>query len=209
MLDADGNKPVGKSGQRNRKAEQQSGKTGQRSRKSAQKQSSKPDQLLDAHEQVGTPIASSESFSTSSARTDPDQVDSIASAEQMEDAQELVSAPTITSSESCSTDSTYTNADQVDCVTLAAETVPVSFQSLAKAYEDYARKSFEQTRFLFEKLASVRSLDKALELQTDFVRHACDMFISDSQKICGLHRGLAKQRLASLEGFVAKMAPSR
>jgi len=164
MLDADGNKPVGKSGQRNRKAEQQSGKTGQRSRKSAQKQSSKPDQLLDAHEQVGTPIASSESFSTSSARTDPDQVDSIASAEQMEDAQELVSAPTITSSEGCSTGSTYTNTGQVDSVTPAAETVPVSFQSLAKAYEDYARKSFEQTRFLFEKLASVRSLDKAKPL---------------------------------------------
>jgi hypothetical protein len=202
MLDADENKPVGKSGQRNRKAEQQSGKTGQRSRKSAQKQSSKPDQLLDAHEQVGTPIASS-------ARTDADQVDSIASSEQMEDAQELVSAPTITSSESCSTESTYANAEEVDSVTPSAETVPVSFQSLAKAYEDYARKSFEQTRFLFEKLASVRSLDKALELQTDFVRHACDMFISDSQKICGLHRGLAKQRLASLEGFVAKMAPSR
>ena len=207
MLDADENKPVGKSGQRNRKAEQQSGKTGQRS-KSAQKQSSRPDQLLDAHEQVSAPITSSESFS-SSARANADQVDSIASAEQLEDAQELVSAPTITSSESCSNDSTYTNTDQVDSVTPAAETVPVSFQSLAKAYEDYTRKSFEQTRFLFEELANVRSLDKALELQTDFVRHACDMFITDSQKIRGLHRGLAKQRLASLEGFVAKMAPSR
>jgi hypothetical protein len=165
--------------------------------------------LLDSHEQVSAPIASSESFSTSNARTDADQVDSIASAEQIEDAQELVSAPTITSSESCSTDSTYTNTDQADSVTPAAETVPVSFQSLAKAYEDYARKSFEQTRFLFEKLASVRSLDKALELQTDFVRHACDMFISDSQKIRGLHMGLAKQRLAYLEGFAAKMALSR
>ena len=203
MLDADENKPVGKSGQRNRKAEQQGEKTGQRSRNSAQKQSSKLDQLLDAHEQVSAPIASSESFSTGSARTDADQVESVAP-----DAQEQVSPPMITSSESCSTDSTHTNTDHIDSVAPAALTVAVSFQSLAKAYEDYTRKSFEQARLLFEKLASVRSLDKALELQTDFVRHACDMFISDSQKIRDLHRGLAKQRLAYLEGLVAKMAPS-
>lgn len=217
MLSADDNKPVGKSGQRNRKTEQQSGKTGQRSRKSAQKQNPKPDQLEVAQEQVteqvaeqlkeqvSAPFTASESYSTDNTLAHTDQAGSVASAEQLQDAEQQVSA-TLTSSVSNSIDSTHADACQIDSVA-SAQTVPVSFQSIAKAYEDYTRKSFEQARFLFEKLARVRSLDKALELQTDFVKHACETFIADSQKIRDLHRGLARQRLAYLEGVVAKMAP--
>ena len=251
MLGADDNKPVGKSGQRNRKTD---GKAGQRNRKSAQKQT-KPDQLQDAQEQVqeqlpeqvSASIASSESSSTDSTLTSIDQMGSVVSAEQSPEAQ---SAP-IVLSESDPTDGTLTNADQVGLVVSAEqspeaqeqvstaqvstpqlsaptvsgkiaptdsahastdqvappETVLGSFQSLANAYGDYTRKSFEQARTLVEKLAGVRSLDKAVELQTDFVKLACETFMTDSQKIRDLHRGLARQRWAYLERFVAKMAP--
>ena len=245
MLSADDDKPVGKSGQRNRKTEQ-SGKTGQRSRKSAQKQSTKPAQLdgaqepvaqellvqQQANEQASTPIASSESdaqvsapvmstesYSIESALTDTDQFGSVASAEQLQVAQEQVkeqvkeevSAPLIFR-ESSPASGTRANTDQVGSVVsvgsvASSTTVPISFHSLAKAYEDYARKSLEQTRVLFEKLVHARSLDKALELQTDFVKRACETFMTDSQKILDLHQGLAKQRFAYLEGVAAMMAP--
>jgi hypothetical protein len=265
MLSADDDKPVGKSGQRNRKTEQ-SGKTGQRSRKSAQKQSTKPAQLdsaqeqsakeqsaqmpvaqepvaqepvaqelvvqQQANEQASTPIASSESdaqvsapvtstesYSIESALTDTDQVGSVASADQLRVAQEQVkeqvkdevSAPLVLR-ESSPASGTRANTDQVGSVVsvgsvASSPVVPVSFQSLAKAYEDYARKSLDQARVLFEKLAHVRSLDKALELQTDFVKHACETFMTDSQKILDLHQGLARQRFSYLEGIVAMMAP--
>ena len=250
MLSADDDKPVGKSGQRNRKTEQ-SGKTGQRSRKSAQKQSTKPAQLdgaqepvaqepvaqellvqQQANEQASTPIASSESdaqvsapvmstesYSIESALTDTDQFGSVASAEQLQVAQEQVkeqvkeevSAPLILRESSPAT-GTRANTDQGGSVVsvgsvASSTTVPISFHSLAKAYEDYARKSLEQTRVLFEKLVHARSLDKALELQTDFVKRACETFMTDSQKILDLHQGLARQRFAYLEGVVAMMAP--
>ena len=255
MLSADDDKPVGKSGQRNRKTEQ-SGKTGQRSRKSAQKQSTKPAQLdgaqeqsakepvaqepvaqelvvqQQANEQASTPIASSESdaqvsapvmstesYSIESALTDTDQFGSVASAEQLQVAQEQVkeqvkeevSAPLIFR-ESSPASGTRANTDQVGSVVsvgsvASSTTVPISFHSLAKAYEDYARKSLEQTRVLFEKLVHARSLDKALELQTDFVKGACETFMTDSQKILDLHQGLARQRFAYLEGVAAMMAP--
>ena len=69
------------------------------------------------------------------------------------------------------------------------------------AYGDYTRKSFEQTKSFVEKLAGVRSLDQAIEIQTEFAKQAYETFVTDAQKIRELYSGLAKQ---TFEGAVAK-----
>jgi hypothetical protein len=84
------------------------------------------------------------------------------------------------------------------------EPVPVSFQTLANAYGDYTRKSLEETQCFVEKLRGVRSLDKVMEVQTDFARQAYDTFVAESQRIRGLHRELARQTFKPLEELVAK-----
>src|SRR6266404_7059368 len=81
---------------------------------------------------------------------------------------------------------------------------PVSFQTIANAYGDYTRKSLEETQSFVEKLRGVRSLDKVMEVQTDFAKQACDTFVAESQRIRMLHRELAKQALKPLEELVAK-----
>jgi hypothetical protein len=88
----------------------------------------------------------------------------------------------------------------------SAETAPVNFQTVANAYGDFSRKSLEQTRSFFEKLAAVRSLDKALELQTEFAREAYETFVAESRRIGELHGQLAAQRLKRLEGLMARMS---
>ena len=88
----------------------------------------------------------------------------------------------------------------------SAETVPVNFQTVANAYGDFSRKSLEQTRCFFEKLAGVRSLDKAFELQTEFARQAYETFVAESRRIGELHGQLAAQRLKRLEGLMTRMA---
>ena len=75
---------------------------------------------------------------------------------------------------------------------------PVSLQTIANAYGDYTRKSFEQTRSFFDKLTGVRSLDKVVEIQTEFAKQACETFVAEAQKIRDLHRELARQRLERL-----------
>jgi Phasin protein len=89
-----------------------------------------------------------------------------------------------------------------------AQTSVASFRTVVNAYGDYANKSFEQTASFFEKLAGVRSLAKAVELQTQFARQVFETFVADSQRIRELHRELAKQRLGQLEGFLAKTTES-
>jgi len=46
------------------------------------------------------------------------------------------------------------------------------FHAIATAYIDYTKKSFEDTRSFVEKLSGVKSVDKAIELQTEFAKSA-------------------------------------
>jgi hypothetical protein len=88
---------------------------------------------------------------------------------------------------------------------VSAGTVPVSLQTIANAYGDYTRKSFEQTKSFFDKLTGVRSLDKAVEVQTEFAKQAYETFFAESRRIRELHNELAMQPLKRLEGFVARV----
>jgi len=86
-----------------------------------------------------------------------------------------------------------------------ADNFPISIQTIANAYGDYTKKSIQETRSFVEKLMGVRSLDKAIEIQTEFARQAYETFVAESQKICELYGELAKQIFKPLEGFVAKV----
>lgn len=85
-----------------------------------------------------------------------------------------------------------------------ADAAAVSLQTIATAYGDYTKKSLEEVRTFVEKLTGARSLNKAIEIQSEFAKQAFQTFVSDSQKIYGLYGELAKQTLKPLEGLVAK-----
>ncbi|MGA7994548.1 MAG: phasin family protein [Bradyrhizobium sp.] len=86
----------------------------------------------------------------------------------------------------------------------AAAAAPVNLQTIANAYGDYTRRSLEETRSFVEKLRNAKSIDKAVEVQTEFAHHAFEMFVAESRKIYGLHKELAKQALKPLEGLMNK-----
>src|SRR3982074_3462070 len=85
------------------------------------------------------------------------------------------------------------------------ENFPISIQTIANAYGDYTKRSIQETRSFVEKLMGVRSLDQAIEIQTEFARQAYGSFVAESQKIGGLFSELAKQTFKPWEGFVAKV----
>jgi phasin family protein len=81
-------------------------------------------------------------------------------------------------------------------------------QAIATAYGDYTKRSFEDSRAFVEKLTGAKSLDKALEMQTEYAKSAYETFVADSQKIAGLYTDLAKQTFKPLEGLAAKFTPT-
>jgi phasin protein len=185
------NKPNGKPGQRSRKADP-------RSQKPDQQQSPKLDQR-DAKEQISATVAS----------TDASTIGAVASADVPSTA--AVAPADIPSIEAVAP----ADAPPIGAVALAdassiaavapADNFPISIQTIANAYGDYTKKSFQETRSFVEKLTGVRSLDKAIEIQTEFARQAYETFVAESLKICELYGELAKQIFKPLEGFAAKM----
>jgi len=85
-----------------------------------------------------------------------------------------------------------------------AEPAPVSLQTIANAYRDYTRKSLEEFGSFVEQLSSVRSIDKAMMVQSEFVKRAYENSVAESQKICELHNRLAKQTLDPFKGLTGK-----
>ena len=85
-----------------------------------------------------------------------------------------------------------------------AESAPVNLQTLANAYRDYTRKSIEDFGSFVEQLSGARSLDKAMTLQTEFVKRAYETSVAESQKICELHNRLAKQTLDPFKALTGK-----
>jgi hypothetical protein len=98
--------------------------------------------------------------------------------------------------------------EHLDSVVASATTVQNGVQAIAVAYGDYAKKSFEDTKSFVEKLSGVKSLDKALEVQTEYMKSAYEAFVAESQKIAGLYADLAKQTMKPLESAVAKFTPA-
>lgn len=98
--------------------------------------------------------------------------------------------------------------EQFETAIAHATTMQNGLSAIVNAYGDYTKKSYEDTRSFVEKLSGVKSLDKALEAQSEFARTAYETFVSDSQKIATLYGDLAKQAFKPLEGVVARFAPA-
>jgi phasin family protein len=86
----------------------------------------------------------------------------------------------------------------------STELAPVSLQALANAYRDYTRKSIEEFGSFVEQLSGARSLDKAMTVQTEFVKRAYETSVAESHKICELHNRLARQTLDPFKGLSGK-----
>ena len=98
--------------------------------------------------------------------------------------------------------------EQIDAAVATTNSLADSFQAIATAYGDYTKKSFEDTRSYVEKLSGVKSLDKAIEVQTEFAKSAFETFVAESQKIAALYGDLAKQSYKPFGSLAAKMTPT-
>jgi hypothetical protein len=68
-------------------------------------------------------------------------------------------------------------------------------QAVAAEAVDHAKVSFEQGVAVLEQLVTAKSLDKAIEVQTDYAKSAYAALIARSKKISELHAGFAKDVL--------------
>lgn len=77
-------------------------------------------------------------------------------------------------------------------------------QAIATEVADYSKKAIEAASAQFEKLVGVKTLDKAIELQTDFAKTAYEGYVAHATKVGELVTELAKEAAKPLEGIIAK-----
>ena len=99
--------------------------------------------------------------------------------------------------------------DNVDVALKQFGTVSKGWQAIATEVADYSKKSFEHGTATLESLLGAKSLEKAIEIQTDYVKTAYEGFVAQSSKLGELYTDLAKETYKPLEGMIAKVAPAK
>jgi hypothetical protein len=93
--------------------------------------------------------------------------------------------------------------DNADAALKTFGAVSRSAQAIAVESADFAKKSFEQGSATLEKLVGAKTLDKAIEIHTDFLKSAYEGFVAQSTKVGELYASLAKDAFKPYEGLVA------
>ena len=79
-------------------------------------------------------------------------------------------------------------------------------QALAAEAADYSKRSFETGTKALEGLIGAGSLDKAVEVQSDYVRHAYEGYVSQATKVGEIMSAMARDAYKPYEGLFGKIA---
>jgi len=109
-----------------------------------------------------------------------------------------------------------TNEDMQNFGKSSMETALTSFgawtkgaQAIAAEVVDYSKKSAESSAVAWEKLMGAKSLEKALEVQSQYLRSSYEDFVAEATKLGELYVDLAKEAYKPIEATLAKASTIR
>jgi len=82
-------------------------------------------------------------------------------------------------------------------------------QAIATEVVDYSKKSFEEGSAACEKMLGAKSLDKAIEAQTDFAKSSYEGLLAQASKLGELYVDLAKETYKPLESYFTKATSAK
>lgn len=97
----------------------------------------------------------------------------------------------------------------LDSAVKSLTAVSKGYQAIAAEFVDYTKKSFEDGSTAMEKFATAKSLDKLVELQSDYVKAAYEAAIARATKIGELYAELFKEAYKPYEATFGKLAPAK
>ena len=77
-------------------------------------------------------------------------------------------------------------------------------QTIATEMSDFSKKSFEEGSSVLEQLAGAKTLDKVVEIQSDYAKKAYENLVAQSTKIGELYVDLAKEMAKPFEALMPK-----
>ena len=95
--------------------------------------------------------------------------------------------------------------DNVDASMKSFGAMSKGVQAIAAEVADYSKKSFEQGSAAIEKMFGVNTLEKAIEIQTDYAKSAYEGFVSEATRLGELYADLAKESYKPFESYLGKV----
>ncbi len=102
-----------------------------------------------------------------------------------------------------------TNNVNVDAAMRSFEGPTKATLAIATEIADYTKRSFEDGTKTMENLLGAKSLDKALEVQTEYAKAAYESYVSEVTKLGELYSDLAREAFKPYQSFVAKVTPTK
>ena len=99
--------------------------------------------------------------------------------------------------------------DNMDATMKSIGAASKGFQAIAAEVTNYSKKSFEDGTAAAERLFGAKTLEKAIEVQSDYVKTAYEGFVAEATKLGELYADLAKESYKPFEGYLAKVTPSK
>ncbi|MEM8798182.1 MAG: phasin family protein [Pseudomonadota bacterium] len=96
--------------------------------------------------------------------------------------------------------------DNMDAALANVGIVTKTFQSIATETADYSKKSFEEGSATVEKLLGVKTLDKAIEVQSEYAKSSYEGFVGQATKIGEMYAEMAKEVYKPFEEAFSKVS---
>lgn len=97
--------------------------------------------------------------------------------------------------------------DNMDAAVRAFGSFTKNAQVFSTEAADYAKKSYEANAAHLERLFGVKTLDKAVELNTEYAKQAYEGFVAQSTKMSNLYADFAKEAMRPVEAAFVKAKP--
>ena len=77
-------------------------------------------------------------------------------------------------------------------------------QAIAAEVTDYSKKAFEDSTRAFEQLVGAKSIEQAIEIQSQYAKKAYDTWVAEASKISEMYAAVARDAYKPVEKAVAK-----
>ena len=97
--------------------------------------------------------------------------------------------------------------ESIEATVQSLQAATKGLQAIAIESAEYARKSFDESAAAVEKLFGARTLERAIEVQSEFAKTAYESFVAQAAKVGELYADVAKQSYKPIESYASKVSP--
>ena len=89
--------------------------------------------------------------------------------------------------------------EQLEHAAATAASMTRGFQAIATEATDYSKRSMEHTSSFIEKLMGAKSLETAIQIQSEFAKAQLEGFVAQATKMSELYKDIAKEAIKPVE----------